>query len=143
MKNKIEELEELLKSPDTPQGRIVEIRDELFCLKQAKKRNDEDKFEKETGISVYGSDDYVSCSVGEYSFYYGYETTKCPVKSHKDEEDCYEKNCDKREWCFTAHKGDEEIVRWAESEFSHPRAMDIEKILIVGVCQFIREYFIK
>jgi len=46
------------------------------------------------------SDDYIGSENEKYNFYYGYEVTHC--KKHKTEQECDDKDCDEREWCFTA-----------------------------------------
>jgi len=137
MKEEIKKLEVKLSDPNTPQGEVNNLKWELHELKRQQKRKERKDFEKTTKTTVYGSDDYVGCSAGDYSFYYGYEITKCPVKSHKDEDYCYEKDCDKREWCFTVNKGSKEIIRWAESEFS--LGEEIERTLILGMAKFINQ----
>jgi len=136
----IKKLEQKISDPKTPQGDIKTLGYKLAELKRKKEIADRENFEEQTKTSVYGSDDYVGCSAGDYSFYYGYEETKCPIKSHRNEDDCYEKDCDKREWCFVVNKGDKEVVKWAESEFSYNQANNIEKILIIGMAKFIKEF---
>lgn len=135
---RIADIEKRIADPKTPQGEVRELNWKLIDLNRQLKIAEREKYEK-SGLSVYGSDDYVGCSAGVYSFYFGYEVTKCPVKSHKDDDDCSEKDCEKREWCFTADKNGKNVVTWAESEFSYGEAVDIERKLILGMAKFIKE----
>lgn len=140
MKEKIIQLKKTLENPETPQGEIQGLKDRLFVLEQKQQLRDNENFEKNNNIAISVSDDYIGCDAGDYSFYYGYEETGCPIRSHKDEEDCYEKACEKREWCFVVYKNGKKIVSWMKSEFSYGAARDIEQIFIVGMCKFIKEY---
>ena len=139
LKEKISILESKISDPKTPQGEIRSLSIDLHSTRQKLNILEQESFERLNKLSVYGSDDYVGCSAGDYSFYFGYEITKCSVKSHKDEDDCYENSCDKREWCFQADKDGKTIVTWAESEFSYNQADDIERKLILGICKFIKD----
>jgi len=138
---RIQELEAKIYNPKTPQGEIKTLGYELIVLKRQQKIKEREDFEKKNKIKVYGSDDYVGCSAGAYRFYYGYEITKCP--KHKNTDICGEKDCEQEEWCFTVDKDEKEIIKWAESEFSYPEADSIERILIIGMCKFIKEVFSK
>lgn len=75
-----------------------------------------EQFRKDSNIDVYTSDDYCGMSDGKHSFYYGYEVTDCPVKSHTKEELCEAYDCEKREWCFTADVGGKEIMKLRKSQ---------------------------
>ena len=136
----IKEIESRINDPKTPQGEIRDLNFRLVELKRQQKIKDREDFEKKNKVNVYGSDDYVGCSAGKYSFYYGYEVTKCP--KHKNEDLCDESDCEKSEWCFTVDENGKEIVKWAESEFSYNEADDIERILIVGMCKFIKDFLL-
>lgn len=118
---------------------------ELRLLKQKKldeerkgKLEAEKKFKQENGgLDIYTNDDYCGCWIWNYSFYYGYEVTKCPVKSHKTDDDCYEKDCDKREWYFQAYKWDDIIAEYSESELWSNRY--IVETLIAWILKCIYE----
>jgi len=138
---RIQELEAKMDNPKTPQGEIKTLGYELSELKRQQKIKEREHFEKKNKINVYGSDDSVGCSAGAYSFYYGYEATKCP--KHKSTDICGEEDCEQEEWCFTVDKDGNEIIRWAKSEFSYPEADSIERILIIGICKFIKEVLSK
>jgi len=124
--------------PKTPQGDIREIQSRLHECRRHLRMKREDKFRKESGISVSGSDDYIGAGAGDYSFYYGYEETYCPVKSHKNGSLCGEKDCEKEEWCFTADKDGKEVARYRTSELSTPHE-EVDKLLILGMAKFIKE----
>jgi hypothetical protein len=103
-----------------------------------KEQNDkEEVFRKLKKISVYTSDDYCGMSCGDYSFYYGYEVTRCPVKSHKDDDDCYEKDCDRREWCFVATHNGKEVLMLPTSELL-PKQDEPYAYLLSGIGQFLQ-----
>ena len=137
LQQKIDELNKKLSNPNTPQGEVESLKWKLHDLKHKLNIFNRENFEKKKLITCYGSDDYCGCSVGELSFYFGYEVTMCPVKSHKTDDDCYEKDCDKREWCLQVMKGDEEILKIPESEFCHPDADCIERKLICGIMYYL------
>jgi hypothetical protein len=99
-----------------------------------KKKND---FRKTRGIDVYTSDDYCGMSNGTYDFYYGYEVTECPVKSHKLDDDCYEEDCDKREWCFTASVNGTEFMRLPTSQLWGEEGEEPFFYLLGGIAQFL------
>jgi len=138
LEKQIEQLEIEIKNPNTPQGKINEYKNNLYTLRSKLKRLKEDEFTKINKTNLYFSDDYAGCSAGEYEFYYGYEVTKCPIKSHKNDDDCYEKNCEKREWCFQVSKDNKDIVTWTASEISYLNG-DVLEMLIWGMCKFIKE----
>jgi len=135
----VDELQEKYDDPQTPQGEVKELGYRLSNAKRFLEIAKRKEYEKDESVSVYGSDDYVGCGAGEYSFYLGYEVTKCPIESHKDEDYCYEKDCDKREWVFQASKDDRVIFEKLQSELSYPQADNIERELIVGLCHFIKD----
>jgi len=60
------------------------------------------------------NDDYASAYISDdkyndlISFYYGYEKTFCP--KHKTEEECWDVDCDEREWCFKFEEKGNSIV---------------------------------
>ena len=138
IENKIKELEDNIHNPNTPQGKVNEYKNVLYILRNKLKRLKEDSFKEVNNINLYFSDDYAGCSAGNYGFYYGYEVTKCPIKSHKDSDDCYEKNCEKREWCFQVSKGNKDIATWTASEISSSDR-DALEMLVWGMCKFIKE----
>lgn len=68
-------------------------------------------------MSYYESSDYCGCTLGDISFYYGYEV----------EED--------GEWCFTATKNNKEIARYKFSQISNQKNMfeNMIDILLGGI----------
>ena len=134
----IDNLQTRLDNPNTPQGEIPAIQNELFSANHNLKIAQREEYETKSNVSVYGSDDYVGANAGDTSFYFGYEITKCPVKSHKTDDDCYEKNCDKREWVFQVTKNDKIVFEMLDSEISYPEADNIERQLIVGMAHYIK-----
>jgi len=134
----VDRLQKEYDNPNTPQGNVKEIGCELSEAKINLKIAQREEYEHKNCVSVYGSDDYVGCNAGDYHFYFGYEVTKCPIKSHKTEDDCYENNCDKREWVFQVTKNDKVVFEMLDSELEYPEADDIERKLIVGMAHFIK-----
>lgn len=138
IQKEIDVLQEKVDNPSTPQGEVVGIEDKIHRLRHKRDIALREEYEKDTKTSVYGSDDYVGASAGDTSFYFGYEVTKCPIKSHKTDDDCYEKSCDRREWVFQVTKGDKVVFEMLDSEISYPVADDIERKLIVGMAHYIK-----
>lgn len=134
----VDTLEAKMKDPLTPQGEVRNLGYKLSEARSFLKIAQRDTYVKTTGVSVYGSDDYVGASAGDYSFYFGYEVTKCPIKSHKTNDDCYQADCDKREWVFQVDKDGKVVFEMLDSELSYPEADDIERKLIVGMAHFIK-----
>lgn len=134
----VEKLDKKYSDPKTPQGELRELGYRLAEARRMLKIAEREKYEKTTQVSVYGSDDYIGASAGDTSFYFGYEVTKCPVKSHKTNDDCYEKDCDKREWVFQVDKDGKTVFEMLDSEISYPEADDIERKLIVGMAHYIK-----
>jgi hypothetical protein len=95
-----------------------------------------EEFEKKNNISVYTSDDYCGMGCGRFQFYYGYEVTMCPIKSHKTDDDCYQKDCDKREWCFTADIDGKEVMKIPRSELLFD-GDEPYSYLIAGIGKFL------
>jgi hypothetical protein len=134
----VDRLQKVYSDPKTPQGDIKNIDYRLHEARRYLEIAKRYEYEKKNKVAVYGSDDYVGCSAGEYSFYFGYEVTKCPIKSHKTIDDCDDKDCDKREWVFQVENKDKVIFEMLDSEISYPEADDIERKLIIGMCHFIK-----
>lgn len=137
LQREIESLEAKLNDPKTSQGDIRTIRFHLSNLVQKKKILDREKYESKNKVSFFLSDDYAGCSAGDIEFYFGYEVTKCPVKSHKTEEDCYKHNCEKREWVFQVTKKEKVVFEMLESELTYPESEAIEAKLIVGIMHYL------
>lgn len=59
---------------------------------------------KGTDPTIGINDDYACAYISDenwddiISLYYGYEKTYCP--DHKNQDECYEADCEKTEWCF-------------------------------------------
>jgi hypothetical protein len=134
----VEKLEAKYDNPNTPQGKIEELGYKLSEARRMLKIAEREEYEKITNVSVYGSDDYIGANAGNISFYFGYEITKCPIKSHKTDDDCYQKDCDKREWMFQVTKNDKVIFEMLDSELSYPESDDIERKLILGIVHYIK-----
>ncbi len=135
---RVDILQKMHSDPNTPQGEVKDMGYRLHEAKQYLEIAKREEYEANTEVSVYGSDDYVGASAGDISFYFGYEVTKCPIKSHKTDDDCYEKSCDKREWVFQVTKGEVVVFEMLDSEISYPEADDIERKLIIGMAHYIK-----
>jgi hypothetical protein len=138
LQEEIKIIESKINDPQTPQGDIQSLKFKLHDIKYKLKIETRKNYERDNKVSFYGSDDYIGASAGDYSFYFGYEVSKCPVKSHKTNDDCYEKDCEKREWLFQVEKDDKVVFEMLDSELSYPEADDIERKLIVGMAHFIK-----
>lgn len=113
---------------------------EIQQKEQLKKQNEKEaKFREEHDIDVYTSDDYCGMTCSKYSFYFGYEVTECPIKSHKDEEDCDNKNCDKREWCFVASIDDKDVMKKRASQIWFKEGDEPFFYLLAGIGLFLKE----
>lgn len=62
-------------------------------------------------VEVYGSDDYAGMKSPRFTFYFGYEKTRCP--HHGDDKGLC---CDDSRWCFTASHMGEERARYTQPE---------------------------
>lgn len=134
----VDRLQKIIDDPNTPQGVVQNTKNNLHEAKRFLEIAKREDYEKTQKVSVYGSDDYIGATAGNTSFYFGYEVTKCPVKSHKTEDDCYEKNCDKREWVFQVEVDDKVVFEMLDSEISYPEADEIERKLIIGMAHYIK-----
>lgn len=134
----VDSLEKKYSDPNTPQGEIRSLGINLHEAKRYLEIAKREEYEKNTQVSVYGSDDYVGASAGDTSFYFGYEVTKCPVKSHTDSEECYQRDCEKREWVFQVQNGGKTVFEMLDSELSYPQSDNIERKLIVGMAHYIK-----
>lgn len=115
--------------------RIESAQREAARLTKLQKKKD---FIKRTGIDVYTSDDYCGLEANGVSFYYGYEVTMCPVNSHKNSDDCYEKNCEKREWCFVATEKDKEVMKLTKSQLHPEEEEEPFWYLIAGIGHYLK-----
>lgn len=134
----VDKLESKSSDPDTPQGEVRDINNRLHQAKMYLDIAKQKEYESTQKVGVYGSDDYVGANAGDTSFYFGYEVTRCPVKSHKTDDDCDEKDCDRREWVFQVEKNGKVVFEMLDSEISYPEADDIERKLIVGMAHYIK-----
>ena len=97
----------------------------------------ETEYRKTQHLDVYRSDDYAGLECGKYKFYFGYEETWCPVKSHK--EDCEDNGCDKREWCFTASINSKEVMKVPVSKLYPPEKQEEPMFLLLsGIGLFLQ-----
>ena len=90
-----------------------------------------------TGIN----DDYAVCSYGDYSFYYGYEYSKCG--------ECGEINCKNEdhadadsEWCFVAKFEREEIII-PRKKLGIERFCEPAEALLIGITWLFAKYKLK
>lgn len=134
----VDKLQKIKSDPSTSQGEVQKINWKLHEAQRFLTIAKRDEYEKLNQVSVYGSDDYVRASAGELSFYLGYEVTKCPTKSHKTDDDCYQNNCEKRDWVFQVSKGDGVIFEMLREELKYPQADFLERELIVGIAHYIK-----
>ena len=109
-----------------------EERDKERIVKMSKKK----KFIKDTGIEVYTSDDYCGLELKGISFYYGYEETDCPKHSNKEE--CEEKDCEEREWCFVAKNNGKVVTRMRRSEIHPEENEEPFWYLVAGIGHYLR-----
>lgn len=134
----VNDLQKRISDPATSQGKVqnlgVKLREAQRFLTIAQRN----EYVKTHRVNVYGSDDYVGAQAGDTSFYFGYEVTRCPVKSHKSEDDCYETDCNKREWVFQVERGNEVVFEMLDSAISYPEADCIERKLIIGMAHYIK-----
>ena len=95
------------------------------------------QFEEDSGIYVFTSDDYCGLTIKKpnISFYYGYEETSCPVKSHR--ENCEDNGCEKREWCFTVQVNDKEVMRIPTSKLHPDEGEEPFWYLVAGIGQYL------
>lgn len=134
MKNK-----EKLSKADELEREAKELRSDVQQEEHTSNIKNERNFAKKTKIDVYCSDDYAGLDSGKYHFYFGYEVTHCPVKSHKDDNDCYEKDCDKREDCFIATIDEKEVMKLTRSQL-HPKTdEDVLFLLLAGIGHFLKK----
>lgn len=134
----VEKLEAKYSNPNTPQGEIKELGYMLNDARRMLKIAEREEYETTQKVSCYGSDDYIGASAGDTTFYFGYEATKCPVESHKTYDDCYEKDCEKREWVFQVEKNNKVVFEMLDSEISYPEADYLERKLIIGMAHYIK-----
>lgn len=137
-KKLVKKLEFKKNEPSTPQWELKDILYKLHNARHSLSRAEREEYESIHMVSVYGSDDYCWCSAWDIDFYFWYEVTKCPVKSHKTEDDCDEKDCEKRERMFQVTKKGKVIFEMPASAISYPEATDIYRQLIVGICHYIK-----
>lgn len=128
------------KTPMELRAEAARIEREQHEKERIMKRQKKQDFIKKTGIDVYTSDDYCGLEAKGISFYYGYEVTACPVNSHKDEDDCYEKDCDKREWCFVATENGVEVMKLTKSELHPEEGEEPFWYLIAGIGHYLNKH---
>lgn len=102
-------------------------------------------------LDVYLSDDYSGVEGKKYSFYYGYEYTRCKRhKKHCQAENSDDQDCLDEQWCFVATE------RSTKKEIYVLKQTDIEKAvrnindlrepgdyLLAGISLFIEKYLLK
>lgn len=64
---------------------------------------------------VWFAGDYAGADFDNYSFYYGYERTVCPI--HGNDADC---ECEDNRWAFVAKREDKEFDRFTIEEDLEP-----------------------
>ena len=125
---------------------IRELEDELavrknqqYLTEASKRKQVMDKFKKDKDIDIYCASDYCGMDVGEYSFYYGYETQKCPNKEHANEKGRCKYDCDEQEWCFKAGvEGGRQMVI-PKSDLWPTQDEDMFVYLLSGIGQFLNK----
>jgi hypothetical protein len=107
--------------------------------KRIAKLKEEESYRTSSKIDVFCSDDYAGLDSGKYHFYFGYEETYCPVKSHKTEDNCYEKDCDKREDCFVVSVDNKEVLRVPRSKLYPKEGEEPMFYLLAGIGLFLKK----
>lgn len=100
-------------------------RDEAERQRQREAREALHRWEAETGIHLYSASDYVGVTIGDLSFYYGYEETT----GNEDEGGW-------RSWCFVARDDGEEVMRIPTADLC-PRADGMAEYLLSGIAQYL------
>ena len=101
---------------------------------------------KQANIGI--NDDYATAYITDknyndiVSLYYGYELTLCP--KHESEDECDEKKCNKREWCFEFRDKEGYKVMYTTKElvdFTNDgmRGDNPEKMLLAGILKMLDE----
>ena len=126
--DKLQEAQEL-------ENKVKQLRMEAHAEKRRLEFKKEEEFRKESKLDVYTSDDYCGLEVGDYSFYYGYEVTVCPVKSHN--KNCEDNGCEKREWAFEAKVKDKSVLVLATSELHPKEGEEPFWYLVAGIGHFL------
>jgi len=119
------------------QIKLQNLQREELSQERKDKIKTRDDFESKTNIKVYTSDDYCGLELDGVSFYYGYEATECPIKSHKTEQDCDYLCCDKREWCFTVNIKDKEMMKIPTSKLHPERGEEPFWYLVAGIGHYL------
>lgn len=118
------------------ENELKELKYQEFMKQQKESQRIKAEYQKKEKIDVWWSDDYYYASIWDTSFYYGYEVTMC--KKHPKIDDCEDRyDCEKREWCFTAHEWDKEIMRIPESDLS-PSCRDVADHLMCWILLYIK-----
>lgn len=133
----VDELEDELRDESTPQGRAARIKDLLYMYKRSIDDCKALAYKAKYNMDYYMSDDYIGARIGKLHFYFGYESTRCPVKSHRTADDCYVKNCGKREWIFEVENGKKTIFEIPESDLELSKEHDIQEKFTIGLLHFI------
>lgn len=129
-------MDDLLKAQQLEQE-AKEIRYKVAEQKRREEILREEAFKKEFGINAYSASDYAGLECGDISFYYGYEETVCPVKSHR--KNCEDYGCEKREWAFVASKDGKEVLRLPKSKiFPNDEGGDMYFYLVMGIGHYFK-----
>jgi len=126
---------------------IQELEKELSKARRVeheqKRRDDykkEQEFKAKENINLYTSSDYAGLENGKYSFYYGYEHTRCLVKQHGVS--CVDDSrdpCEDAEWCFVAKQGNKEIFRMVQSQLWWETGETPFFYLLAGIGHFLKK----
>jgi len=133
----VDKLEDELRDESTPQGRAARIKDLLYMYKRSIDDCKALAYKAKYNMDYYMSDDYIGARIGKFHFYFGYESSRCPVKSHRTADDCWQKNCEKREWIFEVENGKKTIFEIPESDLEFSKEHGIQEKFTIGLLQFI------
>ena len=113
-----------------------ELRRDAYEVKRQEELKKEEEFRTKEKLDVYTSDDYCGLTTGDYSFYYRYEITVCPVKSHR--KNCEDNGCGKREWAFEAKIKGKTVMTMGKSEVHPEEREEPFWYLVAGIGHFLK-----
>jgi hypothetical protein len=133
MTNK-DKLQEAFELEEKAKRLRIEASQEKYKAENNKKR----EFEETQKIDVYTSDDYCGLTLPNISFYYGYEETQCPVKSHR--KNCEDNGCEKREWCFVVTIKGKKVMKIPTSKLHPTEGEEPFWYLVAGMGHYLKKY---
>ena len=112
-------------------------REAMKCDELAREQKNADARKREKELEAagfprpYWADDYAGVG-GPIGFYYGYESTQCPV--HGDDPGCEdEHDCAEAEWCFVAMSDDGEVCRIPRSQLNVEGRVGMMEYVLAGI----------